>query len=280
MYQVIEHYHQNDYRYKSKAIKGKTLEETNQKIVCSFQHKSDVINHLERSYGQDYKSEKNCFCQILDRENSKYIISEDDITKSQIELVFLTYNSPETKHVHRDGNFIITQISCAKTFEKEHFSVSVKFVEDDAEMMKHTDHIISLIQDVCNENGVTIKTSRKCYFKDSYWLSVCQLPNNMTVCPIDILLQKKQKTMYREEEHTIIKTIYKIIIYKMEDTFCICLKGPNDTRIPLVKTEVVAPNTTWYEKYPSKHTNYILSQANIDKILEKLNSKSSALKTK
>ena len=109
---------------------------------------------------------------------------------------------------------------------------------------------------------------------------MCQLPKNMTVCPIDILLQKKQKTMYREEEHTIIKTIYKIIIYKIEDTFCICLKGPSDTRIPLVKTEVVASNTTWYEKYPSKHTNYILSQANIDKILEKLNSKSSALKTK
>lgn len=280
MYQVIEHYHQNDYRYKSKAIKGKTLEETNQKIVCSFQHKSDVINHLERSYGQDYKSEKNCFCQILDRENSKYVISEDDITKSQIELVFLTYNSPETKYVHRDGNFVITQISCAKTFEREHFSVSVKFIEDDAEMMKHTEHIISLIQDVCSKNDVTIKTSRKCYFKDSYGLSVCQLPKNMTVCPIDILLQKKQKTMYREEEHTIIKTIYKIIIYKMEDTFCICLKGPSDTRIPLVKTEVVAPNTTWYEKYPSKHTNYILSQANIDKIVEKLHSKNSVLKTK
>ena len=77
MYQVIEHYHQNDYRYKSKAVKGKTLEETNQKIVCSFQHKSDVIDYLERSYGQDYKSEKNCFCQILDRENSKYVILGD-----------------------------------------------------------------------------------------------------------------------------------------------------------------------------------------------------------
>jgi hypothetical protein len=280
MYQVIKHYHQNDYRYKSKAVKGKTLEETNQEIVCSFQHKSDVIIHLERSYGQDYKSGKNCFCQILDRENSKYVISEDDITKSQIELVFLTYNSPETKHVHRDGNFIITQISSAKTFEKEHFSVSVKFIEDDAEMMKHAEHIISLIQDVCNENGVTIKTSRQDYFNSHYWLDFCKLPKNMTVCPIDILMQKKEKFLYREEEHTITKTIYKIIIYKLEDTFCICLKGPNDTRIPLVKTEVVAPNTTWYEKYPSKHTNYVLSQANIDKIVEKLHSKNSALKTK
>ena len=280
MYQVIEHYHQNDYRYKSKAVKGKTLEETNQKIMCSFQHESDAIEYLERRYGGAYKAGKNCFCQILDTENSKYIISEDDITKSQIELVFHTYNSPETKHVQRNGSIVITQISCAKTFEKEHFSVSVKFIEDDAEMIKHTEHIISLIQDICNENGVTIKTSRQDYFNSYYWLDVCKLPKNMTVCPIDILMQKKEKFTYREEEHTITKIIYKIIIYKLEDTFCICLKDPNDTRIPLVKTEVVAPNTTWYEKYPSKHTNYILSQANIDKILEKLNSKNSALKTK
>lgn len=280
MYQVIEHYHQNDYRYKSKAVKGKTLEETNQKIVRSFQHKSDVIDYLERIYGCDYKAEKNCFCQILDIENSKYVISEDDITKSQIELVFRTYNRPETKHVQRDGNLVITQISCAKTFEKEHFSVSVKFIEDDVEMMKHTEHIISLIQDVCNENGVTIKTSRTDYFNSYYWLDVCKLPKNMTVCPIDILLQRKEKFTFRDEVHTITKTIYKIIIYKLEDTFCVCLKGPNDTRIPLVKTEVVAPNTTWYEKYPSKHTNYILSQANIDRILAKIHSKNSALKTK
>ena len=35
MYQVIEHYHQKDYRYKSKADKGKTLEETNQKLVAA-----------------------------------------------------------------------------------------------------------------------------------------------------------------------------------------------------------------------------------------------------
>lgn len=279
MYQIIEHFHQDDYRYKSKAVKGKTLEETNQRIVCSIQHESDVIEYLERRYGNEYKTGKNCLCQILDVKNSKYVISEDDVTKSQIEFVFPTYNSPETKHVQQSGYISIIQYSCAKTFEKEHYSVSVKFIEDDAEMMQHTDHIISLIKDVCDKNGVTIKTSRKCYFKDSYWLSVCQLPKNMTICPIDILLQKKQKTMYREEEHTIIKTIYKIIIYKMEDTFCICLKGPNDTRIPLVKTEVIAPNTTWYEKYPSKHTNYILSQANIDKIVEKLHSRNSALKT-
>lgn len=258
MYQIIEHFHQDDYRYKSEAVKGKTLAETNQRIECSIQHESDVIEYLERKYGNEYKTGKTCLCQILDVNNSKYVISEEDITKSQIEFVF----------------------PFAKTFKKEHFSVSVKFVEDDVEMMQHTEHIISLIQDVCSKNDVTIKTSRKCYFNDSYWLGVCQLPKNMTVCPIDILLQKKQKTMYREGEHTIIKTVYKIIIYKMEDTFCICLKGPNDTRIPLVKTEVVAPNTTWYEKYPSKHTNYILSQANIDKILEKLNSKRSALKTK
>lgn len=280
MYQVIEHYHQDDYRYKSKAVKGKTLEETNQKIERSFQHESDVIEHLERKYGRDYKAEKNFFCQILDREKSKYVISEDDITKSQIEFVYNAYNRPETKHVQRDGNLVITQISCAKKFEKEHFSVIVKFIEDDAEMMKHTQHIISLIQDVCNENGVTIKTSREDYFNSYYWLDVCKLPKNMTVCPIDILMQKKEKFLYREGEHTITKTIYKIIIYKLEDTFCICLKGPNDTRIPLVKTEVVTPNTTWYEKYPSKHTNYILSQANIDKIVEKLHSKNSALKTK
>lgn len=280
MYQIIEHFHQDDYRYKSEAVKGKTIAETNQRIECSIQHKSDVIEYLERRYGSEYKSGKNCLCQILDIENSKYVISEDDVTKSQIEFVYNAYNSPETKHVQRSGNISIIQYSCAKTFKKEHFSVSVKFVEDDVEMIQHTEHIISLIQDVCSKNDVTIKTSRKCYFNDSYWLGVCQLPKNMTVCPIDILLQKKQKTMYREGEHTIIKTVYKIIIYKMEDTFCICLKGPSDTRIPLVKTEVVASNTTWYEKYPSKHTNYILSQANIDKILEKLNSKSSALKTK
>lgn len=280
MYQVIEHYHQDDYRYESKAIKGKTLEETNQSIKCSIQHEKDVIEYLERSYGSDYKAGKNCLCQNLDIKNSKYVISENDVTKSQIEFVFPTYNSPETKHVQHNEGFTVVQYSCAKTFKGQHFSVSVKFIEDDAEMMQHTNHIISLIQDVCNKNDVSIKTSRKDYFKDSYWLSVCQLPKNMTVCPIDILLQKKQKTTYRGEEHTIIKTIYKIIIYKVEDTFCICLKGPNDTRIPLVKTEVITPNTTWYEKYPSKHTNYILSQANVDKILEKLNSKNSALKTK
>lgn len=280
MYQVIEHYHQDDYRYKSKAIKGKTLEETNQSIECSFQHEGDVIEHLERRYGSEYKAGKNCLCQILDVKNSKYVISSSDITKSQIEFVFPAYNNPETKHVHHDGNITIVQYSCPKAFEKEHFSVSVKFVEDDVEMMQHTEHIISLIQDVCCKNDVTIKTSRKDYFNSYYWLSVCQLPKNMTVCPIDILLQKKQKTTFCGEEHTIIKTVYKIIIYKVEDTFCICLKGPSDTRIPLVKTEVITPNTTWYEKYPSKHTNYILSQANIDKILEKLNSKSSALKTK
>lgn len=280
MYQIIEHYHQDDYRYESKAVKGKTLEETNQRIECSIQHKSDVIDYLERRYGHDYKTGKNCLCQNLDVKNSKYVISENDVTKSQIEFVFPTYNSPETKHVQHNEGFTVVQYSSAKTFEKEHFSVSVKFIEDDAEMMQHTDHIISLIQDVCNKNDVTIKTSRKDYFKDSYWLSVCQLPKNMTVCPIDILLQKKQKTTYCGEEHTIIKTVYKIIIYKVEDTYCICLKGPNDTRIPLVKTEVITPNTTWYEKYPSKHTNYILSQANIDKIVEKLNSRSSALKTK
>lgn len=280
MYQIIEHYHQDDYRYETKAIKGKTLEETNQSIECSIQHEKDVIEYLERIYGSDYKAGKNCLCQFLDVMNSKYVISENDVTKSQIEFVFPEYNSPETKHVQHNGGFTVVQYSCAKTFKGQHFSVSIKFIEDDAEMMQHTNHIISLIQDVCNKNDVNIKTSRKDYFNSYYWLSVCQLPKNMTVCPINILLQKKQKTTYRGEEHTIIKTIYKIIIYKVEDTFCICLKGPNDTRIPLVKTEVITPNTTWYEKYPSKHTNYILSQANIDKILEKLNSKNSALKTK
>ena len=146
--------------------------------------------------------------------------------------------------------------------------------------MKHTNHIISLIRDICDKNDVSIKTSRKEYFNDTYWLDLCKLPMNMTICPIDILMQKKRKWIYNGKEYMINDTIYKIIIYKLEDTFCICLKGPNDTRIPLVKTEVVTPNTTWYEKYPSKHTNYILSQANIDKIVEKLNSKNSALKTK
>jgi hypothetical protein len=280
MYQVIKHYHQNDYRYKSKAVKGKTLEETNQEIVHSFQHKSDVIEYLESSYGGDYKAGKNGYGQILDLENSKYVISEDDITKSQIEFVYSAYKRPETKHIQQNGYFTIIQHSCESTFEKEHFSVSVKFIEDDAEMMKHTEHIISLIQDVCNENGVTIKTSRQDYFNSYYWLDVCKLPKNMTACPIDILMQKERKWIYNGKEHMINDTIYKIIIYKLEDTFCICLKGPNDTRIPLVKTEVVTPNTTWYEKYPSKHTNYIFSQANIDKIVEKLNSKNSALKTK
>lgn len=280
MYQVIEHYHQKDYRYKSKADKGKTLEETNQKITCSFQHKSDVIEFLESSYGCYYKKGKNFHGQTLDSENSKYVISENDITESQIELVYTAYRKPETKHnVHHDGFFTVVQYSCPAIYEKEHFSVSVKFIEDDVEMMKHTDHIVSLIKDVCNENGVTIKTSRRDYFNSYYWLDVCKLPKNMTVCPIDILLQKKEKFTYREEVHTIIKTIYKIIIYKLEDTYCICLKGPNDTRIPLVKTEVVAPNTTWYEKYPSKHTNYILSQANVDRIIAKIHSKNSALKT-
>lgn len=271
MYQVIENYHQNDYRYKSKAVKGKTLEETNQKIMCSFQHKSDAIEYLERLYGSEYKAGKSCLCRILDTDNSKYIISENDITKSQIEFVYSTNKNTETKHI---------QQSSTTPLKGEHFSVSVKFIEDDVEMMKHTNHIISLIKDICDKNGVTIKTSRECYFKDSNWLSVCQLPKNMIVCPIDILLQRKEKFTYREGEHTIINTVYKIIIYKMEDTFCVCLKGPNDTRIPLVKTEVVAPNTSWYEKYPSKHANYILSQVNIDRILVKLNSKNSALKTK
>lgn len=280
MYQIIEHYHQNDYRYKSKAVKGKTLEETNQRIVCSIQHESDVIEYLEGSYGRDYKAEKNYSGQILDIENSKCIISENDVTESQIELVFSTYKRPETKHIQQNGYFTIIQYSCASTFEEQHFSISVKFVEDDDEMMKHTDYIIGLISGICNENNISIKTSRKDYFNDSYWLDLCKLPKNMTICPIDILMQKKRKWIYNGKEYMINDTIYKIIIYKLEDTFCICLKGPNDTRIPLVKTEVVTPNTTWYEKYPSKHTNYILSQANIDKIVEKLNSKNSALKTK
>ena len=133
------------------------IKETNQSIECSNQHEKDVIEYLERSYGSDYKAGKNCLCQILDVKNSKYIISEDDVTKSEIEFVYPTYNSPETKHVQRSGYISIIQYSSAKTFEKEHFSVSVKFVEDDAEMMQHTNHIISLIQDVCSKNDVTIK---------------------------------------------------------------------------------------------------------------------------
>lgn len=257
MYQIIEHYHQKDCRYKSKAVKSKTLEETNQRIECYFEHESDVIEYLESSYGGDYKAGKNGYGQILDLENSKYVISENDITKSQIEFVFPACKSSETKH----------------------FSVIVKFIEDDAEMMKHTEHVVSLIKDVCGKNDVTIKTTRNDYFNSYYWLHVRKLSENMSVCPIDILMQKKQKITRGGEEYTINKTIYKITIYKMCDTVCICLKGPNDTRIPLVKTEVVTLNTT-YEKYPSKHTNYILSQANIDKIIEKLNSKNSALKTK
>lgn len=257
MYQVIEHYHQKDCRYKSKAAKGKTLEETNQRIECYFEHESDAIEYLERSYGSDYKAGKNCYGQILDLENSKYVISENDITTSQIEFVFPTY----------------------KCLETAHFSVIVKFIEDDAEMMKHTEHIVSLIKDVCSKNDVTIKTTRNDYFNNYYLLHVRKLSENISVCPIDILMQKKQKITRGGEEYTINKTIYKITIYKIGDTVCICLKGPKDTRIPLVKTEVVTSNAN-YGKYPSKHTNYILSQANIDKILEKLNSKSSALKTK
>lgn len=252
MYQVIEHYHQEDCRYKSKAVKGKTLEETNQRIECYFEHESDVIEYLERYYGGYYKAGKNCYGHILDLENSKYVVLENDITKSQIEFVFPTI---------------------------EHFSVIVKFIEDDAEMMKHTEHIVSLIKDVCSKNDVTIKTTRKDYFNSYYWVYTRKLSKNMSVCPIDILMQKKKKITLGGEEYIIDKTIYKITIYKMGDTVCICLKGPKDTRIPLVKTEVVTSNAN-YGKYPSKHTNYILSQANIDKIVEKLQSKNSALKTK
>lgn len=240
MYQRIITYLEGDHRFNKKNSK-KNIDGS-----LMLHHYNDAVDIIKKCI-QDIDT-NNC----IDSNKSSYILDEDNITNSYVEIYatqqyyFDTYN--------------------------EHYKVEFKFIEDDVDMMDKTNQLIDFLQNVCDENKATISITRR-GFDDS----LNNLPKNMPTYPIHILLTKTMKRVFDNSTHYLTTSIYTITLYKMEDTMCICLEDYFGKRVPLIKDDVVSPNVTWYDKYPSKHTNYILSQNNLNKIMSVITGKNSRL---
>lgn len=240
MYQRIITYLEGDHRFNKKNSKK------NVDGSLILHHYNDAVDIIKKCI-QDIDT-NNC----IDSNKSSYILDEDNITNSYVEIY-------------------ATQQHYFDTYN-EHYKVEFKFIEDDVDMMDKTNQLIDFLQNVCDENKATISITRR-GFDDS----LNNLPKNMPTYPIHILLTKTMKRVFDNSTHYLTTSIYTITLYKMEDTMCICLEDYFGKRVPLIKDEVVSPNVTWYDKYPSKHTNYILSQNNLNKIMSVITGKNSRL---
>jgi hypothetical protein len=240
MYKRIITYLEGDHRFNPKNSK-KNIDSS-----LVLHHYNCALNIL-KDYANKIESINN-----INKAKSSYIINEEDITKSYIEI-------------------FTTQQHYFDTYE-EHYSVKFEYEKDDDDMMDKTKQLIDFLRNTCEQNNATISITRR-GFDDS----LNNLPKNMPTYPIHILLTKTMKRVFDNSTHYLTTSIYTITLYKMEDTMCICLEDYFGKRIPLIKDKVVSPNVTWYDKYPSKHTNYIFCQENLEKIMKILTNKNSRL---
>lgn len=238
MYQRIITCLEGDYRFNEKNSKKNIIDDS-----LMLHHYNDVID-IMKQYIQDINTDN-----YIDSNKSSYNINEDNIIESYVEIY---------KKICFDYN--------------EHYKIEFKYIEDDIDMMHKTNQLIDFLQNICDKNKVTISVTRR-GFDDN----LNNLQKNMQTYPIRILLTKTMKRIVNNNTRYITSNIYTITLYKMEDTMCICLENYFGKRIPLVKDEVISPNFTWYSKYPSKYTNYIYSQANLDKIMNIITGKNSRL---
>lgn len=240
MYKRIITYLEGDHRFNSKNPK-KNIDST-----LVLHHYNCALNIL-KDYANKIENNNN-----INKAKSSYLINEEDVTKSYIEI-------------------FATQQHYFDTYE-EHYSVKFEYVKDDDDMMDKTNQLIDFLQNVCDENNATISITRR-GFDDN----LNNLPKNMPTYPINILLTKTMKRVFDNGTRYLTLSVYTITLYKMEDIMCVCLENYCGKRIPLIKDKVVSPNVTWYDKYPSKHTNYIFCQENLEKIMKILTDKNSRL---
>ena len=121
MYQVIEHYHQNDYRYKSKAIKGKTLEEVKAKEELILSSNEPVITQeiiIEQIEVPTYTVEEihktGTPAQLIKQQQPK---TQHELSSAMSQWKGLSEQPKETKYINTTIHYIVDDDDCPKKEE-------------------------------------------------------------------------------------------------------------------------------------------------------------------
>ena len=260
------------YKVICKLLKGDSrlpyVDKKSENIWVNNCHKTldEAVGYIQKRIDADITPGAYFGSKVSDKSNYKI-----DGLNSYCELIAEPVFVPE--QVEEDGFFRTRTL--AHYTNAYHYIITIEEKECDPDLLGAKDKLIRDLQDLCNKQDAVIDWSH--HLDDIIQVSIIKDVNVERYKWIEKENGKSERHDYMVKD----KHAYAFMhLYKIGDTMCIRLFSNHpykcDRKMPLDKSQTVAPTVTWYspgsgENYPRKDTNYIFNQANIEKILKSLN---------